>query len=294
MKKLLFLSLIVWFSIFASAQKIHFTDSYNSWLTQGVYATAYNVRSSNDTGIYVINGISYIRQFFGYYETGFGFFNHYFFREDTVAGKVYYFSWQDSLEHVLYNYNLHAGDTISFDYVNPPYIDSVISVDSTLINGVYHKVFSLYETNPYYNYANPYYTYVEGIGGINQPLNVRLFYRGNGWEKLTCFQQNGIAPVLNIPYLDSSGMRSFTNCFSTMVATTSSKEAEIFPNPVTTELTITAPNKITEITITNLIGQTIYTQKCSAEKITVNVANLPAGVYMVKINGTDVRKFIKE
>ena len=70
------------------------------------------------------------------------------------------------------------------------------------------------------------------------------------------------------------------------------------PNPATTLLTITATNKINNITITNLLGQTVYTHEYNNEKAEVNVANLPTGVYFVKINGPnsyrEVRKFLKE
>jgi hypothetical protein len=66
------------------------------------------------------------------------------------------------------------------------------------------------------------------------------------------------------------------------------------PNPASTTLTITSPNKINTITITNLLGQTVYTHEYNADKIQVDVADLPGGMYLVKINGTEVRKFVKE
>ena len=82
------------------------------------------------------------------------------------------------------------------------------------------------------------------------------------------------------------------------------KSIEIFPNPATTQLTITAPNAINEVTITNLLGQRMETSPDRSilrqssgqgeEVISVDVSGLPAGVYFVKVNGSEVRKFLKE
>ncbi len=68
----------------------------------------------------------------------------------------------------------------------------------------------------------------------------------------------------------------------------------IYPNPATTTLSITSPDKITQITITNLLGQAVYTQTCNTEQVQVNVASFPAGMYFVKVNDNVVRKFVRE
>ena len=64
----------------------------------------------------------------------------------------------------------------------------------------------------------------------------------------------------------------------------------IFPNPATTSLTIQSPTQpITQITITNLFGQTVYNQPTTAncKSLTVDVSGLPNGMYFVKINDSD-------
>jgi hypothetical protein len=68
----------------------------------------------------------------------------------------------------------------------------------------------------------------------------------------------------------------------------------LFPNPATTDLTIFATGKITSISISNLIGQTVYSQECNTLKASVDVSTLPAGVYLVRVNDTEVRKFVKQ
>ena len=71
----------------------------------------------------------------------------------------------------------------------------------------------------------------------------------------------------------------------------------IFPNPATTQLTIqSTAQPIAQITIINLLGQTVYSQlpTVNCKLLTVDVSTFPAAMYFVKINDSEVRKFLKE
>lgn len=71
----------------------------------------------------------------------------------------------------------------------------------------------------------------------------------------------------------------------------------IFPNPATTQLTIQSTNQpISKIIITDLLGQTVYLQTAPANctLLQVDISGLTPGVYFVRINNTDIRKFVKE
>lgn len=90
-------------------------------------------------------------------------------------------------------------------------------------------------------------------------------------------------------------VRSYTECHTGIHTLSNAGEySMIYPNPANSELTICSANKINQITITNLLGQTLFTQNYNSEKAEIDVADLPAGVYFIKINGSEVRKFIKE
>ncbi len=67
----------------------------------------------------------------------------------------------------------------------------------------------------------------------------------------------------------------------------------IYPNPATNEMTVTCSEKITNITVINLLGQTVHNQSCNSESIPVAIGDLPPGIYFVKINNVEVRKFVK-
>jgi len=68
----------------------------------------------------------------------------------------------------------------------------------------------------------------------------------------------------------------------------------VYPNPASTEVTIEAHEKITNITITNLLGQTVYKNEYSDDKVSINISELPASLYFIKVNGTTIRKFVKQ
>ncbi len=74
--------------------------------------------------------------------------------------------------------------------------------------------------------------------------------------------------------------------------------ASIFPNPAHDELNIIARNKIGNLTISNLIGQIVLNRTYETETATVNIANLPPGVYTLKVTDNEGRKtitkFVKE
>ncbi len=69
---------------------------------------------------------------------------------------------------------------------------------------------------------------------------------------------------------------------------------DIYPNPTQNTLTITSANKITSISIYDLVGELVYFNSCNSEKLEADVSNLMPGVYFVKINEIEVKRFVKE
>ena len=75
-----------------------------------------------------------------------------------------------------------------------------------------------------------------------------------------------------------------------------SSNISLFPNPAQDELSVQSTGvPINSIVITNMYGQTIYSlQTVNREQQTIYVANLPPGIYLVRVNDTEVRKFVKD
>ncbi len=300
MKKVFFVVLLTLSIKPAFAQKIYFTDTTNTWFTHfkddnaGISGTPY----------YYYSGSFYNGLYTYYYLSEYiGAPGVYFVREDTIGGVVYInpgFPGSSDSDRVLYNYNLHAGDTIHFTYGyrHPysyyPYIDSVIWVDSILIRGVYHKVFSLIEIDTFYIHDigyNPFQTYIEGIGSVYDPVcNIYDSYHIHDAEMLFCFSTGaGVmwdSPAIDLPYIYPSygDTAHFINDCAPLkvpeiVATSGIK---VWPDPATDEVNIqVVPGS--KITLYNTAGQirTGVTAQKDVEKI--DVANLPPEIYFVQI-----------
>jgi len=85
-----------------------------------------------------------------------------------------------------------------------------------------------------------------------------------------------------------------SGCTPLGIPTLSTSSVAMYPNPASTELTISASDGISNVTISNLLGQIVYNSRYNAPEVQVNVASLPSGLYFVKINDAVVRKFVKE
>ena len=69
----------------------------------------------------------------------------------------------------------------------------------------------------------------------------------------------------------------------------------IYPNPATSSIAFNNIKDSHDVTILNLLGQTVLNTKVSANANEVNVSSLVPGAYFVKLNNSDkVLKFIKE
>jgi trimeric autotransporter adhesin len=70
----------------------------------------------------------------------------------------------------------------------------------------------------------------------------------------------------------------------------------IYPNPARNQITINVAAVMeSTITITNIIGQKVLTQEYHGNSVTIDVADLPKGLYIVKVIGTAYTgKFVKE
>jgi len=71
-------------------------------------------------------------------------------------------------------------------------------------------------------------------------------------------------------------------------------QVTVFPNPASDEVAITASGVISNVSISNLIGQDVYHQNYNSEKVVINISDLPPGIYFVKVNDTIVKKLVKE
>jgi hypothetical protein len=69
----------------------------------------------------------------------------------------------------------------------------------------------------------------------------------------------------------------------------------VYPNPASTQLTIDAGsnwNEVTALELYDLSGRRIWCERVNARTTLVNLSNFSEGIYILKLNGTAVRKKI--
>ena len=141
----------------------------------------------------------------------------YFIRSDQ---KIWYIIFpNDSIEYLLYDFNLNIGDTIPQTIINLQNNIYVTNIDSFFTPNGYYKIFNL----------SSGFDLIEGIGstfGLIEPMSIFI----ESSSELLCFSIN------NTSYYPSSGL----NC----EVITNIKEVEsdfiisVFPNPFTDHLII--------------------------------------------------------
>jgi len=115
------------------------------------------------------------------------------------------------------------------------------------------------------------------------------------------FTHDSVLPAITAPWYEFVvAMDSFRNgyygCDPLFVSEISRPAVSIacYPNPATSTLTITSTTPISQITITNLLGQVVFRKNSQNEEVQIDVSEFPGGMYFVNIDGLEVRKFLKE
>jgi hypothetical protein len=76
--------------------------------------------------------------------------------------------------------------------------------------------------------------------------------------------------------------------------TANSSGLELFPNPSSGKYTIKAPATIETIAVYDIPGRLVFSATPNTQTATIDIAHLPNGLYLLKINGTETRKIIKQ
>ena len=205
---------------------------------------------------------------------------------DTIHEYKPFFSFQEVL---LYDFTLNIEDTLpsalnfycNFLAYDPPLI--VSEIDTVLLGNKLRKVFKFYN--------EPGISWIEGIGSIKG----LLFYTSNlhvtGSDPngtLICFKQNDTIIYFNNNYSECMPLNINEN-------NVMNENIVVSPNPATNYLTIKS-GIIQPFTfqLYNMQGTALLAGKTSNTQTELNVANLPRGLYVLKIitNNQSVAKKI--
>jgi hypothetical protein len=195
------------------------------------------------------------------------------FRQDIANKKVYFLSATDTIEKLLYDFNLHVGDTIrSYLTANWCDGDSIISAeDSIFINGNYRKRWAVNLMLPTPNYI------IEGIGFTGGPMTPLCNWFEGGYV-LTCFIQNNTVLYSNPDYPTECDV--IDNLYSLMIQ----KEISIYPNPFKETARINLNEGDVELNIYNLYGINVYRKRLDSNSIILSREEFSPGIYYIIVN----------
>jgi len=89
-------------------------------------------------------------------------------------------------------------------------------------------------------------------------------------------------------------------CLATVLSenTANNSDLMIYPNPASTSIQLHLTNHSsthsTTISIFNLLGEKVKEEKVTDQEVTINVSELPAGMYVVRTENKMAGKFVKE
>ncbi|TBX70988.1 T9SS type A sorting domain-containing protein [Flavobacterium silvisoli] len=83
-------------------------------------------------------------------------------------------------------------------------------------------------------------------------------------------------------------------CFGDLATPTfNANNFKAYPNPVKDILNLSAETTISQVQVTNLLGQVVLSKNINATQGQIDVANLASGTYLVKVSSDDLVKTIK-
>lgn len=160
----------------------------------------------------------------------------------------------------IYNFNLQIGDSVKYDFGSGDNYLFVTNLDSTIIDGSYHKRFYFSEPTDPNIFTILKEIWIEGIGSVHGPLfpsNPTTFSTEIADSlNLTCFKIND-SIIWNNPY--------YNDCYINIVLSVNDLQETqwnifTYPNPVTNELRIELPkiaNENFEISIFDINGKLV-------------------------------------
>ena len=92
----------------------------------------------------------------------------------------------------------------------------------------------------------------------------------------------------------NNSIRKVNNATGVSTVINLPEEVNVYPNPASEQLTITSTSIIKRMEICNFLGQTINSNEYYNKMVQVDISALPTGVYLIRVNGAEVRKFVKE
>lgn len=299
MKTTIVFSILMLPSILLGQVINHFDNLDSKWNVAKTYPAA-NQQNPNfvatTTTVYGFQGDTLINseQWFKLYSTNDSLFQSNLIYRGLIKAendKVFYLDTLNQLD-TLYDFSLNVGDSVLFDlYGMYPEWLQVINVDSIQIDGVYYRRLKFEEpTLQAFDELNE--IWIESIGSIHGPLFP------NFPEKFS--QEIPDSMLVTCTFSNNQQVwqhQSYPNCYVNIVLSVNQLELfdfKIYPNPFTDIIHI-GNNGLQQfgLIVLNSLGQTVKRIQVNNNNQTIDLSDLNAGIYLLRIESEDNIKKIK-
>lgn len=237
--------------------------------------------------------IRYLQSFYSYYTMGGTLYTEYglvtdvpyfkvYIREDTALKRVYYINLPpDSIETLLYDFNLNVGDTL--DFGSDWQMNIVHSIDTVLTANGYRRRLHIADA------SNADYEFVDLIEGIGSTFGLlaKLETPFECFENLICFSNQG----QNTNFYSDNVLINDTTISCEFPEETISINSHmpqkflVYPNPAGDYLNLNLPiedHSNVMITIYNSEGRIVFQSNGDQTESEINIAEILPGIYMIK------------
>jgi len=199
-----------------------------------------------------------------------------YLREDTLSGKIYSYFPRCNEEYLVCDLSLNVGDTFYFyrcTYSGTEYSFYMIADFVTYLDG---KKVIYFET--IFGIGNQKVFFMESIGSMLTFFNSSIC--DLEFSLLLCAYKDEELFYIRNP---ESLYGCVYNCMGTNINEYSKNKLQVFPNPVNNEFHIQSDKiHLDEIFIYTIQGQCVKHTKIYEEYQKINIASLPAGIYLLK------------
>jgi hypothetical protein len=207
-------------------------------------------------------------------------------RQDIINKKIYAIEKTQTVETLLYDFNLNLNDTLSVEPIYSIFYQSprrikVTAIDSVIINGQYRKRFTIASNRPFGPSITE--TWIEGIGSSFGPLCPGLADPPiicPCFPTLLCQKVNN--QTIYVEIVNNSCYKTICTGVGINNIAVDNKIL-IFPNPTNCFAKIELPEKIMEIKIYDSKSQLINNIQFDSENKLIDLTKVKDGIYFIKI-----------
>ncbi len=193
-----------------------------------------------------------------------------FIRQSIIDKKVFCILPNDSVEQLIFDFNLQVGDSIPAleeDQGGQCYEKIIVTqIDSVLIGASYRK-----------RWNGSGLIIIEGIGSNWEFLHPLCEIIDGATGVLTCFKQNGTSLYPNTSY----NCNLITSLYS---ISSNHSSANLFPNPFHTSITVETQVEKSTMKIYNSLGVLVREEGISYYSTVFNRNSLSDGIYFYRLS----------